>query len=203
MSDKRIMVVPSGIFERYNVTRTNQLITGLAGVELLQQIISQAFYMPRSSAEVDVRFRQPIPYCLVQNRATHDFCVMRRQPKQQEGRLHGKVYLGVGGHVDDGEALWDAVSRELTEEFFGDGPIANAHIIFSGIILTYGDVTSTGVSVDDVHVGIFHHVVTDQKAFTQELDMHEPQWMSAGRLRGLFPNMELWSQVVLNQYILR
>lgn len=78
-------------------------------------------FEPRSVAEENPAWKQLIPYCLVRCGAEW-FCV-QRLPKGGETRLHGKLSLGIGGHVNpedtagyDDAPLTGALLRELHEE---------------------------------------------------------------------------------------
>lgn len=76
--------------------------------------------LPRAAAEIDPDWKQPIPYCMLV-RGTEVFCV-ERLPRQGESRLHGRLSLGLGGHVEavdlgsPGGPVQAALRRELAEE---------------------------------------------------------------------------------------
>jgi len=87
---------------------------------LLAAIRTRGFAVERALAERSPQWKQPIPYCLIV-RGSEVFCV-ERLPRQGEGRLHGRLSLGIGGHIDGAELadnrgpVHAALLRELHEE---------------------------------------------------------------------------------------
>src|SRR5215210_5695763 len=82
--------------------RTFDLIEDTAP-EILALIDKTHFFVLRADAEVSPQFRQVIPYVVV----THgnNIFTLRRTPKQSEARLHHKVSIGVGGHINPGDGV--------------------------------------------------------------------------------------------------
>lgn len=81
------------------------------------------FFLPRAEAEEDPSHKQLIPYCVLV-RGGEVFCV-HRTSAQGERRLHGKLSIGIGGHVNPPDLgpgpepqglLAAALRRELDEE---------------------------------------------------------------------------------------
>jgi predicted NUDIX family phosphoesterase len=77
--------------------------------------------VPRPEAEDNPAWKQPIAYCTVVRDDGQMLCVERLR-HQGEGRLHGQLSIGLGGHIepDDlaggGGPVRAALSRELHEE---------------------------------------------------------------------------------------
>lgn len=86
---------------------------------------------PRPWLEVDFRFLQPIPYIVVKQATANGpiYMTYRRETSGGEDRLHGKLSIGIGGHIDcqdsrynlDGSVDFDttlvlAAMREMDEE---------------------------------------------------------------------------------------
>ncbi|MGQ0553429.1 MAG: hypothetical protein ACT4PU_09435 [Planctomycetota bacterium] len=63
-----------------------------------ERIRERGFFLERRHAETDSSFKQIIPYTLV----THgdEVLLLRRLGKGGESRLHGKLSIGVGGHIN-------------------------------------------------------------------------------------------------------
>lgn len=96
----------------------------------LERLERTAVFMDRPRAEEDPSHKQLIPYCALLA-GPEVFCV-ERLPAQGEARLHGKLSIGIGGHinpVDTGTApissggrspapgtVRTALQRELCEE---------------------------------------------------------------------------------------
>lgn len=68
----------------------------------------------RCEAECDPSFKQLIPYVLVEHKPTHRFFMTTRIGGEE--RLKGQASIGLGGHLDCGEDVVDALFRELEEE---------------------------------------------------------------------------------------
>ncbi len=116
-------------------------------------------WIRRSQAEGDPRFKQWIPYVVVQR---PDGLVATYRRQGTESRLHGFLSLGVGGHVNpedatvgtSGAELWDSalqggLRRELAEEFPSAAP---------GITQFLGLINEDTSEVGRVHLGaVFLH----------------------------------------------
>ncbi len=115
---------------------------------------------PREALEKMPLFRQLIPYVVV--KVGNRFVRYTRAPKGDEQRLHGKMSIGVGGHIDHADitlsyqnevpcidlpaTLSYAAIREVDEEISGAHPRVEVGTL--GLILD--DVSDVG----KVHVGI-------------------------------------------------
>ena len=73
------------------------LITG-CGEEVLAHVEANHEFRPRPEMEQDPSYRQIIPYVAV-TRGDEVFAT-RRLDKGGEARLHGRLSLGVGGHIE-------------------------------------------------------------------------------------------------------
>lgn len=152
------------------------------------------FFMDRAAAEEDPSHKQLIPYCVFRcgDRILH----YTRGKAGGESRLHAKISVGVGGHINpidtgDGrtgqEAYFAAVSRELEEELV----IGSKRT--SRIIALLNDDSNP---VGQVHLGIVHLVdLNDEDVASREDALTDLQFSSLEELRGpLFERLETWSQ---------
>lgn len=110
---------------------------------------------PREMLEQDPSFRQIIPYVVL--RLGDKFVRYTRTPAGGEGRLHGRMSIGLGGHIDlpdvvcAGESvdldatIGRATERELQEEL-GDVDVASREWI--------GVLTDDDTEVGRVHIGV-------------------------------------------------
>jgi predicted NUDIX family phosphoesterase len=81
------------------------------------RIYARGYFADRERVEEDPGLKQVIPYALVVR--DDSLFLFRRTDRGGERRLHGKLSVGVGGHVnpvDSGDVIHDALRRELTEE---------------------------------------------------------------------------------------
>jgi predicted NUDIX family phosphoesterase len=152
------------------------------------------FFMDRAEAEEDPTHKQLIPYCVFRcgDRILH----YTRGKAGGESRLHAKISVGVGGHINpidtgDGrvgpEAYFAAVSRELDEELL----IGSKRT--SRIIALLNDDSNP---VGQVHLGIVHLVDLDTEDVASREDaLTELEFSSLAELRGeKFERLETWSQ---------
>lgn len=84
------------------------------------RIRERGFFVERPRAEQDSSFKQIIPYTVMVH--GDDVLLLQRKQAGGEARLHGKLSIGVGGHInpvdgDEGSCVLEAgCRRELDEE---------------------------------------------------------------------------------------
>ena len=148
-----MLVVPRALVDEigaFEGIRTADLDAALA--RLLDP--ANHFFMDRAAAENDPTHKQLIPYCVF--RCGARILHYTRGKAGGESRLHAKLSVGVGGHVnpvDTGggktgpQAYHAAVTREIEEEL--DLPEDHQHRI---IALLNDDSNPVG----QVHLGVVH-----------------------------------------------
>ena len=158
---------------------------------ILDVIAAKHFFVDRRIAEVSPQYRQIIPYVLIRNGS--DYFVLRRTEKQNEARLHHKLSLGIGGHINPGHSLVDGMQKELEEEIqIG----ATYDMEFLGIV------NDDSTDVGRVHLGAAYRLDVETKSVTvKETDKMAGQWVSRTALRDARPSMESWSQIVYDEFI--
>jgi predicted NUDIX family phosphoesterase len=190
---EKVLVVPRAQLEEIGIfhgIQTEGIIPAMA--RLLDP--ANHFFMDRDSAEEDPSHKQLIPYCLFRcgDRILH----YTRGKSGGESRLHAKISVGVGGHinpVDSGEgrtgpqAYHAAVAREISEELVMTGPYE------AKIIALLNDETN---AVGQVHLGVVHLIELENEALTSNEDALSDLTFSAlAELRGsLYERLETWSQ---------
>ena len=151
-------------------------------------------FMDRAAAEEDPSFKQLIPYCIFRcgDRILH----YTRGKAGGESRLHAKLSVGVGGHVNPvdtdagrtgAEAYHAAVTREIEEEL--QLPEEHQH----RIIALLNDESNP---VGQVHLGIVHLVdLKSDVVFSREDALLELGFTPLDDLAGaMFERLETWSQ---------
>jgi predicted NUDIX family phosphoesterase len=73
-------------------------LQGKAAADLLAHFHERGFFAARDEAEQQPAWKQTIPYCVLR-RPGQVFCVQRKAA-QTESRLHGRLSIGIGGHVN-------------------------------------------------------------------------------------------------------
>jgi len=161
----------------------------------------QAGLVERDICETDESLVQAIPYIAVFDKRGRIFCY-ERGVKGGEDRLHAKLSIGLGGHVEqapDTELGLEAVlllgaERELEEEL---GVAANVTHFMAAIYTG-----ASGNPVDQVHLGLLSHVT-----LLEDVAGNEPGIIEKGRFMTLtelllpenFDRLELWSQAVVTR----
>ncbi len=193
---EQVLVVPRAVLDRigsFEGMRTEQLDEAVAC--LLDP--TNHFFMDRAEAEVDPTHKQLIPYCIFRcgDRVLH----YTRGKAGGENRLHAKISVGVGGHVnpvDSGEgrtgsaAYHAAVTREIEEEL--DLPEKHEHRII-------GLLNDESNPVGQVHLGIVHLVELQSDAVASREDaLLDLGFSPLTELDGaLFDRLETWSQICI------
>lgn len=162
------------------------------GIEATFETVS-AFgrFLPRSEAEEDPSFKQIIPYCVVQHR--QDVFLMRRKPGGGERRLHDKLSIGVGGHVNPVDAEGDDLSRavlrgldrELREELRLSSPSQRSCL---------GLLNDDSNAVGRVHLGIVFRLELERPSVeVRERHSLEGDFVPRSTLPARRDRMETWS----------
>ncbi|MGZ7080207.1 MAG: NUDIX domain-containing protein [Thermoanaerobaculia bacterium] len=190
MKKEDVMVVATAELAPFLASRKADLIRE-ATSEILRLIATRHTFIPRERAEVSPEYRQIIPYVLI--RHGNAFFVLERTPKQSEARLHHKVSLGIGGHINPGDDLAAGLRKELEEEVAVESPYT---LQFIGIL---NDETT---EVGRVHLGAVHLLTPEApRVSVRETEKMSGRWVAVGDLPDLRPRMETWSQIVLDQYL--
>lgn len=153
-------------------------------------------FFPRLQVESDPRYKQIIPYVMVQEKGDGKFASYRREGN--EPRLHALTSCGIGGHIskeDGGEGICDVrkviyrgCERELREEFVALPSVES--LKFLGVINE--DCTAVG----SVHFGlVFLLEIKSSEGVVPGEELRSFEWLSKEELMGR--NLELWSRLAL------
>jgi predicted NUDIX family phosphoesterase len=189
ITTEQVMVVEREALETYLVER------GLVQErtdDVLDVITDRHFFIDRPTAEVSPQYKQIIPYVLI--RHAESWYLLQRTPKQTEARLHHKLSLGIGGHINpDTPDLFDGLLKELEEEVDVQG---DYDVTFLGIL--NDDTTDVG----RVHLGAVYVLDAHDGAVTvRETEKMSGRWVARGELAGHREAMETWSQIVYDATI--
>ena len=191
---EQVLVVPREIFEA---------VGAFHGVKLNPEDYLNAFlkpgvarYMDRDVAEESPQFKQIIAYAIFRHRGR--ILAYARTPKGGETRLHNKMSLGIGGHINPVDGLTDSVStylagmeREIREE-----------ITFSGAASQrlYAVINDDTNEVGQVHLGIVHLFELDNEEVSpNEKALAELGFHTLEELAGpLYERLETWSAICVD-----
>jgi predicted NUDIX family phosphoesterase len=176
---------------------------------------------PREVLETNPEFVQPIPYIVVKN--GDKLLSYLRTPKGGEARLHSKIAVGFGGHVDlkdatlNGDLMIDlratmatAALREMSEEL---GITLSSEILEKHPdLLKYTHIIHSQESpVDEVHIAFVVTIdlsVLPSDEFNFEDAIGDVKQMTAAELRAAHDltgddrlEMENWARFVVDQIL--
>ena len=163
---------------------------------ILRRVRDHGFFVERRQAERDPSLKQVIPYALFERDG--EIFLMRRLAKGGEARLHGKLSVGVGGHINpvDGDAdpLEAGLRREVEEEVEVEGTWEATPV---GIL--NDDATAVGA----VHFGLVYRVRPPGPVRVREKDALEGAFTSRDEVQRLLreerPRFETWSALLLDR----
>ena len=161
---------------------------------VLQLISEHGFFKPRDTVEHDPTYKQIIPYIAMYN-DSDEILTLKRLETQSEKRLHNKLSVGVGGHVNrqDSESPLQAfkkgMEREIAEEV---NVLIKDEPEFLGLI--YDQTTDVG----QVHLGLAYKVKVDFYGINEK-DKFEYSWKTQKDLKKQRYLMENWSIFILDE----
>lgn len=163
--------------------------------ELKSYLLAHHFFLPRSQAEYDSTVRQIIPYVILRRQG--NYFLLRRLKKQTEQRLHQKLSLGVGGHINPTEEasadpILAGLHRELAEEV--DVPSVRS-------LTCVGLINETTGGVSDYHTGLVYLLETDGAVTVRETEKMTGSWVTPQALAEVYEDLETWSQLVYDRII--
>lgn len=160
---------------------------------VLDVIADLHFFIDRPTAERSPQYKQVIPYVLI--RRNDSWYLLQRTQKQTETRLHHKLSLGIGGHINpDTPDLIDGLHKELDEEVTIEG---DYELTFAGIL--NDDTTEVG----SVHLGAVFILDTEAEVHVLETDKMTGRWVATPELAPLREQMETWTQICYDELISR
>ncbi len=176
------------------------LIKGKSGV--LSRIVQNGLFRKRSELEEDPSFKQIIPYAIISNRES--FYLFRRTSGQKEKRLHNKLHLGVGGHMNPGSSgkpdqqyLLNELKRELNEEI----QLLNGCLIED--IEFIGFINDDSIPVSRVHLGLLYNIhLSNKDIVINERDKMIASWIDKTDLSNYYTEMETWTKIAIDNYIM-
>ena len=186
MTDERVLVVPR---ERIMDARGWRGIVASGAAAMLDVIATEGRFEPRAAMERDPRFKQVIPYLVLRDRGR--LFLMRRTRAGGDERLHDKLSIGVGGHLNPGDVdLAGGLAREWAEEIAAD---------FVPEFRLVGLLNDDETEVGRVHLGVVYVADADGRAVRiRETRKLEGAFAEPAAVRAVYDRLETWSQLVLD-----
>ncbi len=161
------------------------------GVEGFTDLVREhGRFVDRAAAESDRSLKQVIPYLVLRDGPR--YFLMRRTRAGADPRLHDRYSIGVGGHLNPGDADIDGgLRREWTEEVDADFVPA-----FTMVGLLNDDSTDVG----SVHVGAVHVADAAGRAVAiREREKLEGAFVDAADVAAVIDALETWSAIAFRQ----
>lgn len=165
--------------------------------QVMQFVLENHTFMERNEAEFAPEYKQIIPYLLITNRS--NYILTQRTWRQTEKRLHNKLSIGFGGHINPAEktnsenVIMQGLYKELSEEV----SLSQVdEIRFCGVV---NDDTS---EVGRYHLGLVFLVIAGNDEF-EIVERHKMtgRWASKSEIKAIYDDMESWSQIVFRDLI--
>jgi len=167
------------------------MIKGAGAEAILEMVASEPAFIDRPVAERSEEWRQIIPYVVI--RHGRDVFVLERTAKQTEARLHHKLSIGIGGHVNPGYDLMAGLKKELDEEVRVGGKYT---LTFVGML------NDESTEVGRVHLGaVFLLDASTRDVEVLETEKMHGNWMDAASLARVRERLETWSQIVYDDLL--
>ena len=169
--------------------------------DVLDRIVREGVFGKRSEMEEDPGYKQIISYAIISN--NDSFYLMRRISGQNEKRLHNKLYLGLGGHMNpagSGETGEEYLVSELKREFDEEVQLSNGCLIED--IKFIGFINDDSIPVGRVHVGLLYNIsVSNQHVTINETDKISANWVHKDELDNHYEEMETWTRIAVDHYL--
>lgn len=172
-----------------------------ADSDVLNKIVQHGLFRKRSELEENPSFKQIIPYAIISHKES--FLLFQRRSGQTEKRLHNKLHLGVGGHVNPGrsnEPDAQFLIDELKREFFEEVRLTNDSFIED--IEFIGFINDESIPVSRVHIGLLYNIrVSDKDVYVNETEKMSAAWIEKQDLAEFYEGMETWTRIAFDCYI--
>ena len=201
--DEMIVVCPRNVLFGYGDKKAfHGALFSSEYKDILNALSQSPQLMRRGDAEENQDYKQPIPYVVLTRKNKDDkleVFLYKRLSGGGETRLHDKLSIGVGGHMNN---LFSSLTlpyyvvqdagREVREELNVDD-----HLMFEILGLINDDTNDVG----KVHIGIIirANLKSDSIVTVRETDQLQGDWVTVEELQSphIYNKLESWSQYIV------
>jgi predicted NUDIX family phosphoesterase len=161
-------------------------------VDVAARLEERGEFRPRDAVEDDPSWLQIIPYVMLTCRGS--VLLLERLATQGERRLHHRLSIGVGGHLNPEPPgaeplLVRGLRRELCEEIALPPSSAGAPELL-------GFIRDDSDAVGRVHFGVACRLELAEPAEVRETDRMRGLWVDGARIDGESARLEGWSRIL-------
>lgn len=162
--------------------------------DVMQAIATKKEFLPRSIMELDINYKQIIPYLVFKYQ--DQYFLMQRQAKASEQRLQNKYTLGIGGHIRQEDLTQDSIFQWAKREF-------HEEVTYNGSLelTTLGVLNDDSNAVGQVHLGLVLLLQGDSSDIQVKSELKSGQLVTLQELKLFYEHMESWSQIVYQTLI--
>lgn len=195
--DRTVLVQDAKILSSFRTNPDGFELLHEEKIPQLYQAVEKGFFQSRYDCEFDELILQPVPYAVFFGNDCTVFSYVRASDikKFGEKRLFGKHSIGVGGHIDKGDApgyIESCLRREVSEEVTIKEGFSKPKLV--GTILDYSK------PVDRVHFGLVFVIRTQGEVLPKESSVISGEMIHIDKLmrdKENFDNYETWSKCLI------
>lgn len=196
--EELVFAIPTEQLWKLLTYQESGLIHG--NINSLNRIVQKGFFKKRSELEEDPSYKQVIPYAIISHKES--ILLFKRTSGQAEKRLHDKLHIGIGGHMNPGHSMEqdqlyvvDELKRELFEELNFSEDCSIQRIEFIGFI------NDDTIRVGLMHIGLFYMIqVSNKNIVVNETDKMTAEWLDKPDFSQVYNEMETWSRIAFDYF---
>jgi predicted NUDIX family phosphoesterase len=156
---------------------------------VLAAVAQSGQFLPRGKVEDDPSLKQIIPYLLL--RDSERIFLMKRTKAGGDERLHDRYTIGVGGHVNPGDAdVLGGLKREWREEIAAD---------FEPEFVSLGLLNDDSNPVGAVHLGLVYAADADGRPVAiRETHKLSGEFVASDVVAEVQDRLETWSALLFD-----
>ena len=189
------------------VVPTNKFIDNSSYRSIKDLINQEGLFKERAKMEVDSSYLQIIPYIIVYKDS--QVFAYSRLKGGNESRLHNKISIGIGGHVErleDNISCWDTLHYNVNKELFEELNIETTHEFLDVSLVKGQTIYDPSNEVGKVHLGLPYKVdCSGREVSARETDKISGKFYNIHELYSYLEKdtdrLETWSRILLERKI--